>query len=110
MLAMLDDECLRPGHVDDVTFLNKLNSQCGAHVHYESRGCRENLSDKTIPHQAFRLVHYAGMVRITNEPTMLCSIYIKKYYSYKEIQVQYISLEVKDAKSKPLTFNVFRIV
>ena len=62
ILAMLDEECLRPGVVSDNTLLSKLNATCAAHRHYESRGCRKNLNDKTIPHDAFRLVHYAGTV------------------------------------------------
>lgn len=65
MLAMLDEECLRPGQVTDLTFLTKLNDQCGMHKHFESRGCRKNISDKTIPHDAFRLVHYAGTVSLS---------------------------------------------
>ena len=59
---MLDEECLRPGRVNDVTFLQKLDDHCATHKHYESRGCRKNINDKSIPHEAFRLVHYAGGV------------------------------------------------
>lgn len=62
ILAMLDEECLRPGEVSDMTFLHKLNQVCCNHVHYESRGCRKTQSDRTLPHDAFRLVHYAGSV------------------------------------------------
>lgn len=61
---MLDEECLRPGEVSDMTFLHKLNQVCCNHVHYESRGCRKTQSDRTLPHDAFRLVHYAGSVRV----------------------------------------------
>ena len=59
---MLDEECLRPGHVSDETFLNKLSQTCADHEHFESRGCRKAQSDKTLPHEAFRLQHYAGAV------------------------------------------------
>ena len=59
---MLDEECLRPGHVSDETFLNKLSQACADHEHFESRGCRKAQSDKTLPHEAFRLQHYAGAV------------------------------------------------
>lgn len=62
ILAMLDEECLRPGNVSDETFLQKLNQACSNHAHYESRGCRKSQSDRTLPHDAFRLVHYAGSV------------------------------------------------
>lgn len=61
---MLDEECLRPGEVSDTTFLHKLNQVCCKHAHYESRGCRKTQSDRTLPHDAFRLVHYAGSVRV----------------------------------------------
>lgn len=64
ILAMLDEECLRPGDVSDVTFLEKLNQVCSGHAHYESRGCRKTQSDRTLPHDAFRLVHYAGSVTV----------------------------------------------
>ncbi|XP_064595408.1 unconventional myosin-Ib-like isoform X2 [Liolophura sinensis] len=62
ILAMLDEECLRPGKVTDSTFLNKLNQTCCNHLHFESRGCRKNQSDRSLPHDAFRLRHYAGNV------------------------------------------------
>ncbi|XP_033732027.1 unconventional myosin-Ia-like isoform X2 [Pecten maximus] len=62
ILAMLDEECLRPGNVTDKTFLEKLNVACGNHPHYESRGCRKNQSDRTLSHDIFRLKHYAGNV------------------------------------------------
>ena len=62
ILAMLDDECLRPGKVTDLTFLAKLNVECCKHPHYESRGCRKTQSDKSLPHDAFKLIHYAGAV------------------------------------------------
>ncbi len=59
---MLDEECLRPGKVSDETFLNKLNQTCCTHPHFESRGCKKTQSDRTLPHDAFRLIHYAGAV------------------------------------------------
>ncbi|XP_071788878.1 LOW QUALITY PROTEIN: unconventional myosin-Ia-like [Asterias amurensis] len=62
ILAMLDDECLRPGDVTDQTFLNRINSSnyIFGHKHYESRAKLK--SDKTIDHMSFRLQHYAGAV------------------------------------------------
>ena len=64
ILAMLDEECLRPGTVTDTTFLTKLNVACCNHAHYESRGCRKTQSDRSLPHDAFKLIHYAGAVRL----------------------------------------------
>ncbi|KAK2150781.1 hypothetical protein LSH36_389g00009 [Paralvinella palmiformis] len=62
ILAMLDEECLRPGNVSDLTFLDKLDHFCCSHRHYQSRGCAKSRSDRTLPHDAFRLIHYAGAV------------------------------------------------
>ena len=64
ILAMLDEECLRPGNTSDMTFLQKLNQMCCGHGHFESRGCRKTQGDRTLPHDAFRLIHYAGAVSI----------------------------------------------
>ena len=61
---MLDEECLRPGNVSDLTFLDKLDHFCCSHRHYQSRGCAKSRSDRTLPHDAFRLIHYAGAVSI----------------------------------------------
>nr|XP_006825386.1 PREDICTED: unconventional myosin-Ib-like [Saccoglossus kowalevskii] len=62
ILAMLDDECLRPGTVTDITFLNKLNSSpfIANQKFYESR--TKMKSDKSILHHCFRVKHYAGDV------------------------------------------------
>uniref|UniRef100_A0A8C9W069 Myosin IB n=1 Tax=Scleropages formosus TaxID=113540 RepID=A0A8C9W069_SCLFO len=64
ILAMLDDECLRPGTVTDETFLDKLNTVCAGHHHFESRHCTNSqfLTDHTLPHNCFRIQHYAGKV------------------------------------------------
>lgn len=62
ILALLDEECLRPGNTSDRTFLDKLDNRCATHPHYESRKCKKNQSDKSLPHDAFRLRHYAGNV------------------------------------------------
>lgn len=66
ILAMLDDECLRPGAVTDMTFLAKLNVACCNHKHFESRGCRKTQSDTSLPHDAFKLIHYAGEVCVSS--------------------------------------------
>ncbi|XP_053554567.1 unconventional myosin-Ib isoform X3 [Bombina bombina] len=64
ILAMLDEECLRPGTVTDETFLEKLNQICATHQHFESRmsKCSRFLNDTTLPHSCFRIQHYAGKV------------------------------------------------
>ncbi|XP_038605208.1 unconventional myosin-Ib [Tachyglossus aculeatus] len=64
LLAMLDEECLRPGTVTDDTFLDKLNQVCAFHPHFESRmsKCARFLNDTSLPHSCFRIQHYAGKV------------------------------------------------
>ncbi|NXW40868.1 MYO1B protein, partial [Nyctiprogne leucopyga] len=64
ILAMLDEECLRPGTVTDDTFLEKLNQVCATHQHFESRmsKCSRFLNDTSLPHSCFRIQHYAGKV------------------------------------------------
>ncbi|XP_043931136.1 unconventional myosin-Ib isoform X2 [Protopterus annectens] len=64
ILAMLDEECLRPGTVTDETFLEKLNQVCATHQHFESRMSKSSrfLNDTTLPHNCFRIQHYAGKV------------------------------------------------
>ncbi|XP_060033551.1 unconventional myosin-Ib isoform X4 [Erinaceus europaeus] len=64
ILAMLDEECLRPGTVTDETFLEKLNQVCATHQHFESRmsKCSRFLNDTSLPHNCFRIQHYAGKV------------------------------------------------
>ncbi|KAH0511664.1 Unconventional myosin-Ib [Microtus ochrogaster] len=59
ILAMLDEECLRPGTVTDETFLEKLNQVCATHQHFESRmsKCSRFLNDTTLPHSCFRIQH-----------------------------------------------------
>lgn len=65
---MLDEECLRPGTVTDETFLDKLNTICAEHQHFESRLSKNSkfLTDHSLPHNCFRIQHYAGKVRDTN--------------------------------------------
>ncbi|GFY19669.1 unconventional myosin-Ib [Trichonephila clavipes] len=60
ILALLDEECLRPGPVSDETFLYKLTQACQDNPYFESRGCRNFIADSTLPHHSFRVRHYAG--------------------------------------------------
>lgn len=80
-MALLDEDCLRPGKVrinfclsnvidaicpkvTDLTYLQKLDKHWVGHPHYESRGCKEFRSDVTLKSH-FRLVHYAGKVNFS---------------------------------------------
>lgn len=68
ILAMLDEECLRPGTVTDETFLDKLNTVCAEHQHFESRLSKNSkfLTDHSLPHSCFRIQHYAGKVPVVH--------------------------------------------
>jgi len=46
MIAILDEECLRPGKTSDQTFLEKLTETFKEHKHYESS--ETNRKDKTL--------------------------------------------------------------
>ncbi|KAF1555767.1 Unconventional myosin-Ia, partial [Eudyptula minor] len=64
ILAMLDEECLRPGVVNEDTFLIKLNQLFATHKHYESKETQNarHVMDASLPPQCFRIHHYAGKV------------------------------------------------
>jgi myosin-1 len=62
ILAVLDDECLRPGDVSDQTFLVKLIEIVGSHNHFITHEKLDYEGRKTIERDQFRLVHYAGDV------------------------------------------------
>lgn len=65
ILALLDEECLRPGTVSPATFLAKLDQAFGNHKHYESRKSQSDrrITDTSLPSTCFRVHHYAGKVR-----------------------------------------------
>ncbi|XP_058716998.1 unconventional myosin-Ia [Poecile atricapillus] len=64
ILAMLDEECLRPGVVNEDTFLTKLNQLLATHKHYESKETQNarHVTDTSLPPRCFRIHHYAGKV------------------------------------------------
>ncbi|XP_077153818.1 unconventional myosin-Ia isoform X1 [Ranitomeya variabilis] len=64
ILAVLDEECLRPGNVSDDTFLSKLGAKFKNHKHFKSKTTQNEklITDKTLLHNAFRIEHYAGQV------------------------------------------------
>ncbi|XP_076967218.1 unconventional myosin-Ia isoform X2 [Tamandua tetradactyla] len=64
ILALLDEECLRPGVVSDSTFLAKLNQVFSKHGYYESKVTQnaQRQYDHTMGLSCFRICHYAGKV------------------------------------------------
>ncbi|XP_019466818.1 unconventional myosin-Ia [Meleagris gallopavo] len=64
ILAMLDEECLRPGTVNEDTFITKLNQIFASHKRYESKETlnAKHVTDVSLPLRCFRIHHYAGKV------------------------------------------------
>lgn len=62
IIAMLDEECLRPGDTSDISFLHKLNEQMSSHPHYICHQKASSAVQKTMGRDEFRLIHYAGDV------------------------------------------------
>ncbi|XP_037794658.1 unconventional myosin IC-like isoform X1 [Penaeus monodon] len=63
IISLLDEECLRPGDANDLTFLSKMDSHLSNHDHYFSyETAKNNKVKKTINKDEFRLRHYAGEV------------------------------------------------
>ena len=48
IIALLDEECLRPGNTSDATFLTKLSSTLGSHAHFVSHGKADAKVKKTL--------------------------------------------------------------
>ncbi|XP_072949566.1 unconventional myosin IC isoform X2 [Epargyreus clarus] len=62
IIAILDDECLRPGDATDASFLEKLTQHLDGHKHYKSHRKMDIRTQKTMGRDEFCLVHYAGEV------------------------------------------------
>lgn len=63
IISLLDEECLRPGEANDMTFLSKMNTHLSTHGHYFSyETSNDSKVKKTIKKDEFRLRHYAGDV------------------------------------------------
>ncbi|XP_078545127.1 unconventional myosin-Ia [Lissotriton helveticus] len=64
ILALLDEECLRPGTVSDTTFLSKLSKAFSRHEHFKSRASQNEkmISVKGMRDNCFEIKHYAGQV------------------------------------------------
>lgn len=62
IIAIMDEECLRPGDRTDRTFLAKMNERLGGHAHYVCHAAASVAVQKTLGRDDFRLRHYAGDV------------------------------------------------
>ncbi|XP_036382610.1 unconventional myosin-Ih [Megalops cyprinoides] len=62
IISVLDEECLRPGEANDLTFLEKLEEKMGGHPHFVTHKLADKNTRKTLDRGDFRLLHYAGEV------------------------------------------------
>ncbi|XP_046992260.1 unconventional myosin IC isoform X1 [Schistocerca americana] len=62
IIALMDEECLRPGEPTDMSFLNKMNENLSDHPHYISHKKADIKTQKIMGRDEFQLVHYAGTV------------------------------------------------
>ncbi|KAI5099096.1 unconventional myosin-Ic [Silurus meridionalis] len=62
IISILDEECLRPGDANDLTFLVKLEDTLGSHAHFLTHKLADGKTRKVMGRDEFRLLHYAGEV------------------------------------------------
>lgn len=62
IISILDDECLRPGGANDLSFLEKLTQKLDGHPHYKSHRRSDIKTQKIMGRDEFCLMHYAGEV------------------------------------------------
>uniref|UniRef100_A0A3P9M9Z3 Myosin IHa n=1 Tax=Oryzias latipes TaxID=8090 RepID=A0A3P9M9Z3_ORYLA len=62
IISLLDEECLRPGDVTDLTFLERLEEKMGTHPHFVTHRLADKTTRRTLERGDFRLLHYAGEV------------------------------------------------
>ncbi|XP_055080387.1 unconventional myosin-Ih isoform X2 [Periophthalmus magnuspinnatus] len=62
IIAILDEECLRPGDATDLTFLERLEDKMANHPHFVTHKLADKMTRKTLERGDFRLLHYAGEV------------------------------------------------
>jgi len=59
IVALLDEESIRPGDKSDRAWLERLTAAHGKHAHYAAS---TGPADKSVPQGVFRIQHYAGEV------------------------------------------------
>ncbi|KAK7934092.1 hypothetical protein WMY93_004988 [Mugilogobius chulae] len=62
IIAILDEECLRPGDATDLSFLERLEDKMANHPHFVTHKLADKITRKTLERGDFRLLHYAGEV------------------------------------------------
>lgn len=59
IVALLDEESIRPGDKSDAIWLEKISKSLGSHKHLR---VRKGMADKSLSATEFCIVHYAGDV------------------------------------------------
>lgn len=62
IIALMDEECLRPGDATDKTLLAKMDNRLEGHRHYISHKKADVALQKVMGRDEFQLIHYAGQV------------------------------------------------
>ncbi|XP_075067015.1 unconventional myosin-Ih [Mixophyes fleayi] len=62
IIAIMDEECLRPGEATDLSFLAKLEEKVRDHPHFLTRKLAGPGNRKSIDWVDFQIIHYAGEV------------------------------------------------
>ncbi|XP_049597876.1 unconventional myosin-Ic isoform X2 [Syngnathus scovelli] len=62
IIAILDEECVRPGETSDASFLEKLEDTLDGHPHFVTHKLANGKTRKVVSREEFRLLHYAGEV------------------------------------------------
>eukprot|EP00048_Salpingoeca_helianthica_P007069 m.106112 g.106112 ORF g.106112 m.106112 type:complete len:993 (+) comp14216_c1_seq7:94-3072(+) len=62
IVALLDEESIRPGDKTDAAWLDKMRTSFASHKHFVTRAGPQ---DRSLPEGTFKLVHYAGDVVYT---------------------------------------------
>uniref|UniRef100_A0A3B4B466 Myosin motor domain-containing protein n=1 Tax=Periophthalmus magnuspinnatus TaxID=409849 RepID=A0A3B4B466_9GOBI len=92
IIAILDEECLRPGDATDLTFLERLEDKMANHPHFVHK-LADKMTRKTLERGDFRLLHYAGEVTY-------CVVFLDKnndllYRTIKDVATQFKSSLLK---------------
>ncbi|XP_037543996.1 unconventional myosin-Ic [Nematolebias whitei] len=62
IIAILNEEGLRPGETCDTSFLEKLEDTVGGHPHFITHKLANGKTRRIMSREEFRLLHYAGEV------------------------------------------------
>ena len=90
---MLDDECLKPGHGSDESFLSRLNTTCSHHPHFSAVG------DNSSPAHCFRYVQKLRML------SPLCCL-IRQFFLKREEYIESLTLTAEKVSGAAMKNDV----